>query len=136
MKLQYHTKSHSKYLIKYHLIIVCKYRKKLLTWIVDNDIKNICFDISKMENTKFTIEMMETDKDHVHLLIDCEPTISATSIVSRLKQISTNRIWKLHQEELKKEFWVENTFWSDWYFVCSIWEANENTIRKYIEEQW
>jgi len=136
MKLQYHTKSHSKYLIKYHLIIVCKYRKKLLTGIIDDDIKNICFDISKMEDTKFDIEVMETDKDHLHLLIDCEPTISATSIVSRLKQISTIRIWKLHQEELKKEFWVENTFWSDWYFVCSIWEANDKTIRKYIEEQW
>ena len=113
MKLQCHTKSHSKYLIKYHLIIVCKYRKKLLTGIIDDDIKNICFDISKMEDTKFGIEVMETDLDHLHLLIDCEPTISATSIISRLKQITTIRIWKLHQEELKKEFWVENTFWSD-----------------------
>lgn len=136
MKLQYHTKSHSKYLIEYHLIIVCKYRKKLLQWDIDTDIKNIIFDIYKMEDTKFDIEVMETDNDHIHLLIDCEPSISATSIVSRLKQISTIRIWKLHKEELKKEFRVENTFWSDWYFVCSIWDANDKTIRRYIEEQW
>jgi putative transposase len=66
-----------------------------------------------MEDTKFDIEVMETDNDHIHLLIDCEPSISATSIVSRLKQISTIRIRKLHKEELLKEFWVENTFWSD-----------------------
>jgi REP element-mobilizing transposase RayT len=45
-----------------------------------------------MEDTKFNIEVMETDNDHIHLLIDCEPSISATSIVSRLKQISTIRI--------------------------------------------
>lgn len=64
MKLQYHTKSHSKYLIKYHLIIVCKYRKKLLQWDVDTDIKNIIFDISKMEDTKFDIEVMETDRPY------------------------------------------------------------------------
>jgi putative transposase len=113
MKLQYHTSSHSKYLIKYHLIIVCKYRKQLLKDIIDNDIKNIIFDISKMEDTKFDIDIMETDKDHIHLLIDCQPNISATSIVSRIKQISTIRIWKLHKELLQKEFWIENTFWSD-----------------------
>jgi len=95
------------------LIIVCKYRKQLLKDIIDNDIKNIIFDISKMEDTKFDIDIMETDKDHIHLLIDCQPNISATSIVSRIKQISTIRIWKLHKELLQKEFWIENTFWSD-----------------------
>lgn len=36
---------------------------------------------------------------------------------------------------LKKEFWKEHTFWSDGYFVCSIGEANPETIRKYIENQ-
>ena len=28
-----------------------------------------------------------------------------------------------------------NSFWSDGYFVCSIDEANPDTIRKYIENQ-
>ena len=39
------------------------------------------------------------------------------------------------KKDLKREFWKENTFWSDGYFVCSIGEANNDTIRKYIENQ-
>lgn len=80
------------------------------------------FDISKMEDTKFTIEVMESDKDHLHLLIDYEPNVSISQIIRRLKWLSTFRIRKLYWEYLQKEFWVEQTFRSDWYFVCSIWE--------------
>lgn len=36
---------------------------------------------------------------------------------------------------LTKQFWKEHTFWSDGYFVCSIGEANPDTVRKYIENQ-
>lgn len=63
------------------------------------------------------------------------PNITITSIVRTLKQISTNKVWKKFQIELKKQFWNKNSFWSDGYFVCSIGEANPETIRKYIENQ-
>ncbi|WP_283107465.1 transposase, partial [Shewanella psychromarinicola] len=36
---------------------------------------------------------------------------------------------------LKKQFWLENTFWSDGYFACSVGNASADTIRKYIQEQ-
>jgi putative transposase len=113
---------------------VCKYRKQLLSYSkIDEDIKQIVLDISKISN--FTIDIMETDKDHLHMLINISPTYSISSIVNRIKSISTNRIWKLHWNILKHNFWKENTFWSDGYFVCSIGEANPDTIRKYIENQ-
>lgn len=34
-----------------------------------------------------------------------------------------------------KHYLKAHTFWSDGYFVCSIGEANPETIRKYIENQ-
>lgn len=43
-----------------------------------------------------------------------------------MERISTN---------IKKTLWKEHSFWSDSYFVCSIGEANTDTIRKYIENQ-
>jgi putative transposase len=125
--------NHSKYLIKCHLIFVCKYRKKLLKGQINIDIKNILYDISN--HSDFDIEVMESDIDHIHFLISYPPKISLTSIVRRLKQISTNKIWKLHYTYLSRQFWKEHTFWSDGYFVCSIGDANPNTIRKYIENQ-
>jgi len=57
---QYHSKASAKYLLKIHLILVCKYRKQLLIETGDN-CKQIMFEISKISN--FTIDTMETDKD-------------------------------------------------------------------------
>lgn len=135
MATVYHRKNHCKYMIKLHMIFVVKYRKSLLINGLDDDMKQIMFEISKMDDSKFTIDTQECDKDHIHLLLDIEPTTSAASVCSRLKQMSTHRIWQMHAETLKKEFWKEQTFWSDGYFVCSTGDASMETIKKYIEEQ-
>lgn len=87
------------------------------------------------EQSDFDIEVMETDKDHIHMLISYPPNISVSSIVRRLKQCSTLSLWKQFPIMLSKQFWKECTFWSDGYFVCSIGEANPDTVRKYIENQ-
>lgn len=120
-------------MLKYHIILVCKYRKKLLTHLIEKNMKRIVNDIAEASN--FTIEVMETDKDHLHLLISSEPKFSPLSIVHRLKSISTYRIWKKHELFLKKHFWKERTFWTDGYFVASCGNVCAETIRKYIEEQ-
>ena len=135
MSTEYHSKSHCKYMIKLHMIFVIKYRKPLMIGELDDDMKQIVYEISQAEDSLFSIETMESDKDHLHLLLDIEPTISATSIAQRIKQMSTVRIWQKHSDTLKKQFWKENTFWSDGYFVCSTGNANMETIKKYIEEQ-
>ena len=36
---------------------------------------------------------------------------------------------------MKKFFYHEKTFWSDGYFCCSIGNACEETIKKYIQNQ-
>ncbi|WP_081691288.1 transposase [Prevotella sp. F0091] len=52
-----------------------------------------------------------------------------------MKQESTIFAWKFHSYTLKQYFWKERTLWSDGYFVCSIGEANPNTVREYIRNQ-
>ena len=83
----------------------------------------------------FNIDIMETDKDHIHLLISYPPNIAVTSIARRLKQESTREVWKRYPDWLRHHFWKEHTFWSDGYFVCSIGEASPETVREYIENQ-
>lgn len=79
---------------------------------------------------------METDKDHIHLLVDYDPKVSIVQIVRRLKQETTFELWKVHESYLKKHFWQERTFWSDGYFACSIGEGvSYNTIQEYIRNQ-
>jgi putative transposase len=133
MKDKYHHASHSKYMIKLHFVFAIKYRKKLLKDVIDADMKQILFEIAEQKG--FNIDTMQSDIDHIHILVDIPPTKSAFDIVNSLKSISTFRIYKKHRVELKKHFWAENTFWSNGYFVCSTGDASTETIRKYIEEQ-
>lgn len=129
----YTSRNRHKYYLKAHLIFVCKYRKQLLTGDIDKAVKSCFSEVS--ENSSFNIDIMESDKDHIHLLVSYSPDISITSIVRILKQILTHQLWEVYPSFLKKHFWKEHTFWSDGYFVCSIGETNPDTIKKYIENQ-
>ena len=128
----YKSKNHSKFFLTYHIIFVCKYRKKILIKYGD-DIKQIMFDISK--NYDFIIREMEVDKDHIHFMIESVPKISPLQIVNALKQQSTIRIWRIYNKELSKIFWKENTFWTDGYFCSTIGEVSSTTLKRYIENQ-
>lgn len=133
MSKNYHHSSSSKYLCKIHLIFATKYRKKLLRGVIEEDMKQILFEIS--QSSDFTIDVMQSDIDHIHILIDYPPKLSISSIVNRLKAMSTVRIHKKHSVFLKQHYWKENTFWSDGYFVCTTGDACTETIKKYILEQ-
>src|SRR5574344_2127391 len=132
--MDYTTRNHSKYCLMVHLIFVCKYRKRLLDRL-GVDVKSIMYTIA--EDNDFGIVEMETDKDHIHLLIEYNPTQSILGIVRLLKQISTYRIWRNNgnRQYLRKHFWKENTFWSDGYFACSIGQVSKDVIEKYIQTQ-
>lgn len=129
----YISKNHSKFLLKYHIIFVCKYRKQLLQGNIAGSMKNILLAIAS--SSDFSIEIMECDKDHIHFLVSSEPKLSPLQIVRRLKQLSTKMIWNLYPTFLKKHFWKENTFWTDGYFCATIGNVSQETIRHYIENQ-
>lgn len=133
MTNNYKANQHCKYYLKAHLIFVTKYRKNLLDNGLDTWIKQEFEHIAN--DSVFSIDIMETDKNHVHLLVTYPPSVSVSSIVRKLKQKSTVDAWKNFYSIFRKEYWKEYTFWSDGYFACSIGEASPETIRKYIENQ-
>lgn len=67
----YQSKNHSKYSLKVHLVFVVKYRKKLINKDIDFFLKTKIKQIE--ERSDFKVELMETDKDHIHLLINYDP---------------------------------------------------------------
>lgn len=115
----------------YHIIFVCKYRKPLLVKYGEF-VKDAVMQIATF--SKFEIGQMESDRDHLHILISASPSVSVSQIVRRLKARTTFAIWDKYGSELSQEFWKERTFWSDGYFACSVGNASEETVRKYIEE--
>ena len=125
---------HSKYSMKVHIILVTKYRKQLFCFTkLGNDIKKILYDIS--EKYGYSIIKMETDKDHIHYMIETEPAMSVSKLVNLMKSYTTYHIWERYPNYLRKHFWKEHTFWTDGYFACSVGNVSEEMLRKYIENQ-
>ena len=71
-------KTHSKFLILSHLIVVCKDRKKLLNTYGKVG-KRICEEMGARSD--FSFETMEVDQDHRHGLVKSEPRIAPLAIV-------------------------------------------------------
>ena len=80
----YNREGRSKYSMKVHIIFVTKYRKKLfrLNKLAD-DVKQFLYDVTR--KYEYTIIQMETDKDHVHILLEYSPKVSVSDIVKQLK---------------------------------------------------
>jgi putative transposase len=120
----YNRGGHSKYSMKVHIIFVTKYRKKLfkLDKLAD-DVKQFLYDITR--KYEYTIIQMETDKDHVHILLEYSPKVSVSDIVKQLKQYNTYQMWKIHGDYLSKQYWKHHILWSDGYFACSIGQVSQ-----------
>lgn len=103
MSNNWKSKNRHKSLLQYHLIFVCKYRKKLLaSKSTSDDIKQFSYDICQKHNVK--IHKMETDKDHIHYMIETEPNINLSNLVRTIKSYTTYHIWKLYGKYLSRHF--------------------------------
>ena len=73
------------YSIKYHLVWCIKYRQNILNDKIDTDVKNIISQIDK--DNEVSIIKMETDRNHIHLLIECNPQHYLPNIIKALKGV-------------------------------------------------
>ena len=134
MEKEYKRLHRCKFLLRYHLILVCKYRRHLLSANnISSDIKHLAQEIAERHNV--TICYMESDKDHLHLMLETTPNINLSDFVRTLKSYTTYHIWKKYLAYLSKCFWNEHTFWTDGYFISSIGEVSSETLKHYIENQ-
>lgn len=130
---RYQHRRHNKNLLMVHLIFATKYRKPLLTGSFRTYIKQYIYDICAGHH--WYIVRMETDRDHIHILLQYNPADSITKVVSVLKQQSTWNAWKEHSSFLHRHYWKEHTLWSDGYFAASIGQVSQKTIEHYIDNQ-
>ena len=133
MKDGYNHVNRHKYYLKCHLIFCVKYRRKILVGKFNSDIKSVFQSIS--DNSDFEIDIMETDKDHIHFLLSYDATDRVCDIVKIVKQETTYYLWQKYNSVLSKQYWKKKIFWSDVYFACSIGEVSSATIQKYIESR-
>ena len=119
------------YSIKYHIVWCTKYRHEVLVNEIDDKLKEIIEGIANDNN--FTIEEMETDLDHIHLLISCSPQHYIPNLIKALKGVSARLLFK-EFPELKNKLWGGH-LWNPSYFVATVSETTEEQIREYIKSQ-
>ena len=133
MQSRCNRRNRRKYNLKVHIVLVTKYRKALLQNGIDGFVKRAISYIA--EQNDWTIIAMETDKDHIHILLEHDTIERICDIISIIKQRTTRWLWTRYRDVLSKQYWKKQIFWSDGYFVCSIGEVSLATIEKYITEQ-
>lgn len=130
MANQYNSLSHTKWLCKYHIVIVPKYRRKVIYKEYRKDLQEIIRTLCKYKG----VEIIEGHMmpDHVHLLVSIPPKISVSSFMGYLKGKSALMMFDKHAN-LKYKFGNRH-FWAEGYYVSTV-GLNESTIKKYIQYQ-
>ena len=117
----YQHRRHNKNLLMVHLIFVTKYRKDLFFGEFRNDIKQYMYETCVKYH--WYIKRMETDKDHIHILLQYNPTDSITNIVSCLKQHSTYKAMETLLELFKPEILERENLMVRWLLCSFDWTS-------------
>ena len=131
--MEYYRNRHSCFKLTYHLVVVTKYRHKVIDESIKKRLIQIFTDI--LEN-KWNCHLIEinTDLDHLHVLFDAPPQVQLSKLVNNLKTVSSRLIRKEFSEQLKPFYW-KPYFWSNSYLILSTGGATIEVVKKYIENQ-
>ena len=123
--------NHSVFSIHFHLILVVKYRKKVIDERISERLKEIFEYIQ--DNYNIVLEEWNHDIDHFHVLFRSEPNSNISKFINAYKSASS-RLIKKEYPSIKSRLYKE-AFWSQSFCLISTGGANIETIKKYIESQ-
>lgn len=130
--MEYNKQAHAVYYAQYHIVISTKYRRKVLKAGMGDYLKRKVLQISKFQPEIEIIEV-NTDLDHIHLLVSIPPKFSVSEVVKMIKA-HTGTAMRKRFPFLDKVYWGINGIWSIGYFVSTV-GINEKTIRRYVQKQ-
>lgn len=129
MTENYRTTITSVSLINYHFVFCPRYRRKIfLSEKIETRFKEVVQE--KCVEMDIKIIAMECDKDHVHLFLNCLPTLSPCIIMKHIKGFSS----KVLRQEFK-ELSRMPSLWTRSYFVSTADNICSETVKKYVENQ-
>ena len=78
-------------------------------------------------------EAVETDKDHIHIMLRTKPTHNIANLLKLLKGISA-RLLLIEYPELRQSL-RNGHLWSPSYYAATVCEVTKETVKHYIDSQ-
>ena len=131
MEKEYWTGAHTTHRLKFHLVWIPKYRKRVLRGEISRRLTELIYQAAEVN--RWWVEELKVVSDHVHLLIQTYPRESLAEVVQTLKGGTSKKIREEYPE--LEEFLWGDSLWCNGYFAESVGIANEEVIKKYIRDQ-
>ena len=128
-KIKYKSNNNIVYSCKYHIVWCPKYRRKVLVDDVERRLKEIIKEVA--EELKVEIIEMETDIDHIHILVDVDPQFGVMKFIKQAKGRSS----RLLRQEFHHLTTRLPTLWTNSSFISTVGGSPLDTIKQYIENQ-
>ena len=128
-KRDYRITNKTIYSCQYHVIWCTKYRRKVLDIQIQGRLKQLIRE--KQEAYGYHIREVETQPEHVHLLIEIPPTHSVDKMVGKIKGY-TSKVLREEYPSLKSRL---PSLWTRSKFVSSCGGVTLQVIKDYIESQ-
>ena len=122
---------HSVYLINYHLVIVVKYRRKVINDEISEYLKHRFVVVGQAYG--INLQEWNYDQDHVHVLFRATPHTEMAKFLNAYKS-SSSRMVKKQFPEIKQYLW-KSAFWTQSYCLISTGGAPLEVVKRYIESQ-
>lgn len=123
--------NHSVFLMYYHLVLVVKYRRKVIDHLISEGLKEIFVKISP--NYNISLQEWNHDIDHVHILFKAHPNSELSKFINAYKSASS-RLIKKEFPAIRKKLWKEY-FWSRSFCLLTTGGAPVEVFKRYIESQ-
>ena len=131
MKKQFKKLSHSIWYCQYHITFCPKYRYKILEGKAEVVVRNELYKLCGRKD-QVTIDEVNIQHDHVHLIISIPPKYSVSEIMGYLKGKIALKLFQ-EQKSLSRQYWGRH-IWSRGYCASSI-GLDEDKIKRYVKWQ-
>ena len=128
----YYTNRHSCFLLQYHMVLVTKYRKPVLTGKVKDHVYDTIRTI--FDERGYNILELNGEADHIHILFEAGPDMAPMELANVVKTKTARFVRRDLPDEVNK-IYGKQVFWTDSYFVTTVGTNSLAVVQDYIKNQ-
>lgn len=125
------TNNHSVFEMHYHLVMVVKYRRRVIDDTISDRLRAIWENIAP--GYGIAIEEWNHDGDHVHVLFKGQPRSELTKFINCYKSAGS-RLIKKEFPRIRQSLW-KDSFWSRSFCLVTCGGVTTDVIEQYIRSQ-